>query len=92
MMEEYIEVMKFEVPPEIEIKYSGHYQTGEEKLFIAEYGNLYDNDTPLDPLQMERREMLQKQAFAVREKYGIRFEDVFTQNGMDSKYGPGTID
>jgi len=39
-----------------------HYQTEEEKLFIAEYGSPYDTDTPLDPLQRERREMLQKQA------------------------------
>ena len=58
MMKEYIEVMKSEVPPE----FSGQFQTEKEKLFIAEYGNLYDNDTPLDPLQRERREMLQKQA------------------------------
>ena len=71
---------------------SDHYQTEEEKLFIAEYGSPYDIDTPLDPLQRERWEMLEKQAYAIREKYGIRFEDVFTQNGMDSKYEPEAIE
>ena len=92
MLEEYIEVMKSEVSPEIDMKYSEHYQTEEEiekeELFIAEYGTLHDYDTPLDPLQRERRKMLQKQAFAVREKLGIRFEDAFTQESIEAKYAP----
>ena len=88
MMEEYIEVMKSEVPPEIDMKYSEHYQTEEEKLFITEYGTLHDYDTPLDPLQRERRKMLQKQAFAVQEKLGIRFEDAFTLESIEAKYAP----
>ena len=88
MVEEYIEVMKSEVSPEIDMKYSEHYQTEEEKLFIAEYGSPYDIDTPLDSLQRERRKMLQKQAYGVREKYGIRFEDAFTQETIEAKYAP----
>ena len=59
-----------------------------EELFIAEYGILHDYDTPLDPLQRERRKMLQKQAYGVREKYGIRFEDAFTQETIEAKYAP----
>ena len=47
-----------------------------------------DYDTPLDPLQRERRKMLQKQAFAVQEKLGIRFEDAFTQESIEAKYAP----
>ena len=43
-------------------------------------------------LEIYRRSKATKHAFAVREKYGIRFEDVFTQNGMDSKYGPEAIE
>ena len=50
--------MKSEVSPEIDMKDSEHYQTEEEKLFIAEYGSPYDIDTPLDPLQRERRKMI----------------------------------
>ena len=92
MMEEYIVVMKSEVPPEIDMKYSEHYQTEEEiekeELFMAEYGTLHDYDTPLDPLQRERRKMLQKQTFAVQEKLGIRFEDAFTQETIEAKYAP----
>ena len=74
------------------MKYSEHYQTEEEiekeELFMTEYGTLHDYDTPLDPLQRERRMMLQKQAYGVREKYGIRFEDAFTQESIEAKYAP----
>ena len=88
--------MKSEVPPEIDMKYSEHYQTEEEiekeELFIAEYGTLHDYDTPLDPLQRERRKMLQKQAYGVREKYGIRFEDAFTQETIEAKYAPESVE
>ena len=52
----------------------------------------YDFDVPLDPLQKERQAMLKKQAFVAREKYGIRFEDTFTQEGMEGKYAPESID
>ena len=72
--------------PEIKMKHSDHYQTDEEKLLISEYGTLHDYDTPFDPLQRERRKMLQKQAYGVREKYGIRFEDAFTQETIEAKY------
>jgi len=77
--------MKSEVSPEIDMKYSEHYQIQEEKLFIAEYGTLHDYDTPLEPLQRKRRKMLQKQAYGVRENYGIRFEDAFTQETIEAK-------
>ena len=92
MIEEYIKVVKSEVPPEIDMKYSEHYQTEEEELFIAEYGTLHDYDTPLDPLQRERCKMLQMQAYAVRETYGIRFEDAFLQETIEAKYVPESID
>ena len=39
MMEEYIQVMKSETPPGVDMKYSDHYQTEEEKLIRSEYGD-----------------------------------------------------
>ena len=87
MMEEYVEVMKSEVPPGVDMKYSGHYQAKEEKLFRSEYGDPYDFDIPLGSKQKERREILQKQAYDAQRKYGIRFEDAFTQESMKGKYG-----
>ena len=87
MMEEYVEVMKSELPPGVDMKYSGHYQTEEEKLFMSEYGTPYDYYIPLDPLQKDRQRMLQKQAYDAQRKYGIRFENAFTQESMKGKYG-----
>ena len=86
MMEEYIEVMKSEVPPGVDMKYSGHYQTEEEKLFRSEYGDPYNFDIPLGLKQKERREMLQKQAYDAQRKYGIRFEDAFKPDTIEQKY------
>jgi hypothetical protein len=36
--------------------------------------------------------MLQKQAFAVQEKLGIRFEDAFTQETIEAKYAPESVE
>ena len=49
MAEEYIEVMRPEVPPGIDMKPSDYYMTGLEKEFQAEYGSPYGSDTPEDP-------------------------------------------
>jgi hypothetical protein len=35
---------------------------------------------------------LTSQAYAVREKYGIRFEDEFTQETKEAKYAPEPFD
>ena len=70
------------------MKYSGHYQTEEEKLFRSEYGDPYNFDIPLGPEQKERQGMLQKQAYDARRKYGIRFEDVFKPDTIEQKYAP----
>lgn len=86
MMEEYIEVMKSEMPPGVDMKYSDHYQTEEEKLFRSEYGDPYNFDIPLGLKQKERQGMLQKQAYGARRKYGIRFEDAFKQETKAEKY------
>jgi hypothetical protein len=92
MIEEYIEVMKSNVRPGVVMKCSGYYQTEEDKWFMSEYGAPYDFNPPLDPLQKERQTMLEKQAYVAREKYGIRFEDTFTQEGLEEKYAPESID
>ena len=39
------------------------------------------NDSPL-------RKFLHQQAYEAREKYGIRFEDGFTQETIEAKYAP----
>ena len=86
MMEEYIEMLKSEEPPGVDMKYSDHYQTEEEKLFRSEYGDPYDLDIPLGPKQKERQEMIQKQAYDIQRKSGTRFENAFTQESKTEEY------
>jgi hypothetical protein len=88
MAEEYIEVMRPEVPPGIDMKPSDYYLTDLEREFQAEYGTSYGSDNPEDPNQKQRREALELQAHAAQMKYGITIDDVFTAESRDQKYAP----
>jgi len=71
MAEEYIEVMKPEAPPGIDMKHSDYYLTDVDKLYEAEYGPPDGFETSEDPKQKQRREAFEKQALAARRKHGI---------------------
>ena len=96
MREEYIEVMKSEVSPKIDMKQSEYYlsrkESAEEQLYRDEYGDLEDRKIKSDPRQKLRREALEKQASSARNEYGIRFEDVFWPESIEEKYAPNDED
>ena len=96
MREEYIEVMKSEVSPKIDMKQSEYYlsrnEIAEQELYRDEYGDLADMEIKPDPKQKLRRELLEKPASSARSEYGIRFEDVFWPESIEEKYAPNDED
>ena len=88
MAEEYIEVMRQEAAPGIDMKPSDYYLTDLEKEFQAEYDYPYGSDTPEEPNQKQRREALELQALAAQKKHGITIENVFTAECLEQKHAP----
>ena len=88
MADEYIEVMKLDAAPGIDMKSSDYFLSDLEKEYQAEYGAPYGSDVPEDPRQKQRREALELQAHAAQMKHGITIEDVFTAESRDQKYAP----
>jgi|TARA_B110000046_G_scaffold78781_1_gene86936 hypothetical protein len=92
MAEEYIEVMRPESAPRIDMKPSDYYLSDLEKAYQAEYGTPYGFDISEDPKQKRHREYMELQASAARRKFGITIEDVFTVESLEQKHTPQEAD